>query len=159
MIFTSEALFKKAQKNWRNQRTRLLHMDATYKPTLAAFDVFVFGYSNADSHFHILCVFISSSKAQSEVEVMFRSIKRLWTKYFPLESLPFTHLMSDADQATRAAFRDFYYQEDRTLLMCYMHVKMNVSNLLSQYSIINLSMLDQKMQPSTAFFLCLRIHL
>jgi hypothetical protein len=119
-------------------------MDATYKLTLAVFDVFVFGYSDVESHFHILCVFISSSKAQSEVEVMFRLIKRLWTKYFPLESLLFTHLMSDADQATRAAFGDLYYQEDWTLLMCYMHVKMNLSNLLTQYSIINLSTLDQK---------------
>jgi hypothetical protein len=65
---------------------------------------------------------------------MFQSLEDLYTNYFN-QDLPFTHLMADADQGTRAMFEELYSRTYRTQLMCYWHLLQAVSKHFILYKL------------------------
>lgn len=109
---------------------RILHFDATYKLCFANFEVFVVGFSDKNSIFYLLGIFISSGKDAVALSQMFESIEDLWLKRYN-EPFAFTHIMSDADTAMASFWSQAY--SDRKLLMCYWHMKEAVSNCKISY--------------------------
>jgi hypothetical protein len=112
----------------QKDNTLILHVDSTYKLAKSGFQVFVFGYSDANGIFHLLSVFLSSHKNANAQTLMMESMETLWQSYYS-GPLPFTHLMADADQGTASMFLRKYGQTSKKQLMCYWHVAEAVSVL------------------------------
>jgi hypothetical protein len=106
----------------------IMHCDSTFKTNTVSYPVFVWGFSDAAGHFHLVALFISSQRREQDVTCMLTSISQEYEKVHGLP-LQLAYVMGDADKATKNAVAQVY--PEATYLMCYFHVIMSVSNIAS----------------------------
>lgn len=97
-----------------------LAIDATYKLNWQGYPVLIVGTTDLDRHFHPLCLSICSNEQRESFEFILESLKKEVPELSP------THLISDASQAIREAFRRVF-GPDCSVLMCWAHAFRNIS--------------------------------
>lgn len=108
--------------------TKFVCCDATYKLMWQGFPVLLVGNTDNGRHFHSIALVVASNEKTEDFCFMFETIKKSISSIFSVEYKP-EFLMSDAAPAIHNGFKQVF--ENTTILMCWAHVKMNVSKKLS----------------------------
>eukprot|EP00644_Phytophthora_capsici_P010036 jgi/Phyca11/130052/e_gw1.90.89.1 len=104
--YTTKALLRRLD---RDPATFIFHVDATFKLSQVDYNTFVCGISDKSRVFHLVGIFISSQRIESQYTTMFASLKDIYRKTM-IKPLELRYVMGDADEAqfndVSESFRD-----------------------------------------------------
>lgn len=121
----------------------IFQTDATYKLIWQNFPVLVFGFNDKNRRFHPTGVCVTSHERSADFEFFFRSLKTAVTEIFNAQLKPST-LIADAADSIKNGFVEVF-GDKKKLVMCWAHVRRNVSKNLSKY------IRDKKKQAALMF--------
>lgn len=106
-------------------KSKILHIDATYKLIWQGFPVLVIGCTDKEKSFHPIAIGVSTNETQDDFMFMMESIQIGIKKHFDEIYAP-NVLVSDAAPAISNAFRSILPGEKNLIVTCYAHVMANL---------------------------------
>lgn len=119
MFFSTKRLLKYALLS------KILHADGTYQILVQGYPVLVVGISDADKHFHLNGLAITSSEAAEDYKFLFDSLK-LGVKLVTNEDVQVDQLVADMAPAITEGFVRSFEDAPFTRVHCFMHIMSNV---------------------------------